>query len=104
MRLQLAPEDRAFREELRTFFTTQVPESIRTAVAERRELSRDEIVTAQRVLNGAGLAVPNWPVEWGGQDWSALRRHIWHEEMQRACVPVRSPSTPRWSARSSPPS
>jgi len=88
MRLQLAPEDRAFREELRTFFTTQVPESIRTAVAERRELSRDEIVTAQRVLNGAGLAVPNWPVEWGGQDWSALRRHIWHEEMQRACVPI----------------
>src|SRR5215213_339531 len=87
MRLQLAPEDRAFREELRTFFTTQVPESIRTAVAERRELSRDEIVTAQRVLNGAGLAVPNWPVERGGQDWSALRRHIWHEELQRACVP-----------------
>src|SRR5215218_1947218 len=88
MRLQLAPEDRAFREELRTFFTTRVPELIRTAVAERRELARDEIVTAQRVLNAAGLAVPNWPVEWGGQDWSALRRHIWHEEMQRACVPV----------------
>jgi alkylation response protein AidB-like acyl-CoA dehydrogenase len=88
MRLHLTPEDRAFREELRTFFTTEVPEEIRTAVAEGAEPSRERIVTAQRVLNAAGLAVPNWPVEWGGKDWSPLRRHIWHEEMQRACVPV----------------
>ena len=41
-----------------------------------------------RILNEAGLAVPNWPVEWGGQDWTPLRRHIWHEELQRACVPT----------------
>jgi alkylation response protein AidB-like acyl-CoA dehydrogenase len=88
MRLHLTSEDRAFREELRTFFTTEVPEEIRTAVAEGAEPSRERIVTAQRVLNAAGLAVPNWPVEWGGKDWSPLRRHIWHEEMQRACVPV----------------
>jgi alkylation response protein AidB-like acyl-CoA dehydrogenase len=31
--------------------------------------------------------VPNWPVEWGGKDWTPLQRHIWHEEMQLACVP-----------------
>jgi len=88
MRLHLTAEDRQFREELRTFFTTQVPEEIRTPVADGDELSRDRIVTAQRILNSAGLAVPNWPVEWGGKDWSPLRRHIWHEEMQRAGVPV----------------
>ena len=38
-------------------------------------------------MNEAGIAVPNWPVEWGGQDWTPLQRHIWHEEMQLACVP-----------------
>ena len=35
MRLQLSPELEAFREEMRTFFTTQVPQEIRDHVAAR---------------------------------------------------------------------
>ncbi len=88
MQLELSAEDAAFREEMRTFFTTKIPQEIRDTVAERRELTKDQIVESQRILNAHGLAVPNWPVEWGGRDWSPLRRHIWHEEMQRACVPL----------------
>ena len=87
MRLQLSPELEAFREEMRTFFTTQVPQEIRDTVAARRHLGKDEYVRAQRALNAAGLAVPHWPVEWGGKDWTPLQRHIWREEMQLACVP-----------------
>ena len=88
MQLELSAEDAAFREEMRTFFTTQVPQEIRDTVATRGELTKEQIVESQRILNEHGLAVPQWPVEWGGQDWSSLRRHIWHEEMQRACVPI----------------
>jgi hypothetical protein len=88
MRLRLSEADAAFREEMRAFFTTQVPERIRSVVAERRELSKDDIVEAQRILNAAGLAVPAWPAEWGGRGWSSLQRHIWHEEMQLANVPA----------------
>jgi hypothetical protein len=87
MRLHLSPEDQAFREEMRAFFTTAVPQSIRDRVAARRELSRDQLVESQRVLNAAGLAVPHWPVEWGGRGWTPLQRHIWHEEMMAAAVP-----------------
>src|ERR671921_2076090 len=87
MQLELSPEDAAFRDEMRTFFTTKVPQDIREAVAGRRELTKDQMVRSQQTLNAAGLAVPHWPEEWGGRGWSALRRHIWHEEMQRACVP-----------------
>ncbi|MDN5858883.1 MAG: acyl-CoA dehydrogenase family protein [Pseudonocardia sp.] len=87
MRLQLSPEEDAFRKEMHTFFTTQVPESIRADVAANRDLSREQWVESQRVLNAAGLAVPHWPTEWGGRDWSPLQRHIWREEMQLACVP-----------------
>ena len=87
MQLELSAEDAAFREEMRTFFTTQVPQDVRDAVAERRELTKDQVVRSQQALNAAGLAVPHWPEEWGGRGWSQLRRHIWHEEMQRACVP-----------------
>jgi hypothetical protein len=87
MQLALSAEDAEFRDEMRTFFTTKIPQEIRDTVAERRELTRDQMVETMRILNAHGLAVPNWPVEWGGQDWSPLRRHIWHEELQRAFVP-----------------
>jgi hypothetical protein len=87
MRLQLSPEMEAFRDEMRTFFTTQVPQEIRDTIAARRHLSREEYVRAQQLLNAAGLAVPHWPVEWGGRDWTPLQRHIWREEMQLASVP-----------------
>lgn len=88
MKLQLSPEDAAFREEMHTFFTTAIPQEIRDTVAARHELSKEQIVESQQILNAAGLAVPNWPVEWGGRDWTPLQRHIWHEEMQLANVPI----------------
>jgi alkylation response protein AidB-like acyl-CoA dehydrogenase len=87
MQLQLSPEDTAFREEMRTFFTTEVPQEIRDGIAAGRHIGKDEYVETMRILNAAGLAVPNWPVEWGGRDWTPLQRHIWHEEMQLASVP-----------------
>ncbi|MET0450119.1 MAG: acyl-CoA dehydrogenase family protein [Aeromicrobium sp.] len=86
MKLQLSEEDAAFREEMRTFFTTQIPQDIRDTVTARRELSKDQIVRSMQAMNAAGIAVPNWPVEWGGKDWTPLQRHIWHEEMQLAGV------------------
>jgi alkylation response protein AidB-like acyl-CoA dehydrogenase len=87
MRLRLTDEEAAFREEMRTFFTTEIPQAIRDTVAAGRHVSKDDYVATMRAMNAAGLAVPNWPVEWGGRDWTPLQRHIWHEEMQLACVP-----------------
>ncbi len=86
MRLELSEEDRAFREELREFFTTQVSEEIRGTVAAGGELTKDQLVESMRTLNEAGYAVPHWPEEWGGRGWSELRRHLWYDEMQRAAV------------------
>jgi len=87
MQLALTEEESAFRDEMRTFFTTKIPQEIRDTVAAGRHVGKAGIVETQRILNAAGLAVPNWPIEWGGQDWTPLQRHIWHEEMQLACVP-----------------
>jgi alkylation response protein AidB-like acyl-CoA dehydrogenase len=88
MQLELSEEDRKFRAEMREFFTTKVPQEIRDAVRDGRELSADQFRESQRILNAEGLAVPHWPSEWGGRDWSDLQRHIWNEEMQRAFVPA----------------
>ena len=87
MQLALTEEETAFREEMRTFFTTKIPQELRDTLAAGRHVGKDGIVESQRIMNEAGIAVPNWPVEWGGQDWTPLQKHIWHEEMQLACVP-----------------
>src|SRR6266516_3535141 len=50
-------------------------------------LDKDDIVTWQRILNAKGWAVPNWPVEWGGQDWSPVQQYIWLDELQQAPAP-----------------
>jgi len=87
MKLHLTEEESAFREEMRTFFTTEIPQQIRDTIAAGHHVGKEGVVQTQQILNRAGLAVPNWPVEWGGRDWTPLQRHIWREEMQLANVP-----------------
>ena len=87
MNLKLTEEERAFRDELRTFFTTEIAAEARAKVASGTPLGKDDYVATQRILNAAGLAVPNWPVEWGGRDWTPMQRNIWLSELQLASVP-----------------
>lgn len=87
MQLALTPEEAAFRDELRTFYTTKIPAEIRERSRQGLPPDKDDIVTTHRILNDHGLAVPNWPVEWGGKDWTPTQHQIWLDEMQLACVP-----------------
>ncbi|WP_280276071.1 acyl-CoA dehydrogenase family protein [Nocardia wallacei] len=87
MKLALSPDEVAFRDDLRRLYRSAIPAEIREKVEFGRELSREDIVTSHKTLHEHGLAVPNWPVEWGGKDWTPIQRHIWEDEMQLACVP-----------------
>ena len=87
MKLALSDADLAFRDELREFFTTKFPAEIRDRVRTESLNYPHDAVDSMRILNAAGLAVPNWPVEWGGKDWTPLQRQMWAEEMRMACVP-----------------
>ncbi|MFG1791578.1 acyl-CoA dehydrogenase family protein [Nocardia sp. NPDC049149] len=87
MKISLSPDEVAFRDELRKFYRTEIPADIRERFKYGHELSRDEIVRTHKILNEHGLAVPNWPVEWGGKDWTPMQRHLWQDEMQLASVP-----------------
>ena len=87
MKLALSAEEAAFRDELRTFFTTQIPAEIRERARLGTTVLPDDLITTQRILNAHGLAVPNWPVEWGGKDWTLTQHQIWLDEMQLASVP-----------------
>nr|WP_047167802.1 acyl-CoA dehydrogenase family protein [Sphingomonas sp. Y57] len=87
MELGFTEDERRFRAEVRRALIKQVPDRIRQAVREEKPLPRAWMVEAQRILNRNGYAVPHWPVAWGGRDWSAVKRAILAEEIDRAGVP-----------------
>ncbi len=84
----LSKEDQQFREEMRTFFQEKIPAEIRAKVSAGQPLAKQDIVTSQRILNAHGLAVPNWPLEWGGRDWTPVQRYLFIEELQFNAVPL----------------
>ena len=88
MDLSFTQEEIAFRDEARRFFREEFPAEIREKVAAGHHLTKDETIRAQRALNARGWAVPNWPVEWGGQSWSPVQVYIYQDEMQQANVPA----------------
>ena len=88
MDLRFTEEERVFRDEVRTFFRTQIPGEIRAKVSEGRKLQREDYVASQRILNDKGWAVPHWPVEHGGQPWTAAQHYIFMDELMCAAVPL----------------
>ena len=87
MDLNFTDEEHAFREEARRFFRSAIPEAIRAKVAEGEGLTRDDMILSQRTLNQHGWATPNWPVAWGGKDWTPVQVYLYQDEMQQANVP-----------------
>jgi pimeloyl-CoA dehydrogenase large subunit len=87
MDLRFTPEELAFRDEVRTFMRTALPADIRTKLVEGRRLKKDDIVLWQRILNAKGWAVPHWPAEWGGRNWTPTQSYIFLEELQQAPAP-----------------
>lgn len=84
----LTAHELEFRRGLRNFFCQNIPDEIRARVSAGLPLSKKDIVTSQRILNAHNLAVPHWPVEWGGQDWTPMQRYIYTEELQFNAVPL----------------
>ena len=87
MDLSFTPDEIAFREEARSFFRSAIPEPIRRKGLAGEHMGKQDIVTSQRILNARGWAVPHWPREWGGQDWSPVQLYLYQDEMQQAGVP-----------------
>ena len=87
MDLSFTAEENRFRQTLRDFFTTKIPEEIRRKVREGRTLTKEDIVANHRILHAHGYAVPHWPREWGGADWTPIQKYIFAEEILLNAVP-----------------
>jgi alkylation response protein AidB-like acyl-CoA dehydrogenase len=75
----LAPEDRAFRDELRSFLASHPPAA--------RDDSFETGLAWQRVLHEGGWVAPHWPVDVGGRGATSTRYGIYWIEMGAAGAP-----------------
>ncbi len=91
MDLRFTPEEVAFRDEMRTFFRENIPAEIRNRLGAGRHVDKAEWVESQRIMNKAGLAVPHWPVQYGGRGWSPIQLYIYNEEMMSENCPTPLP-------------
>src|SRR3546814_9580748 len=87
MRIDLAPEDLVFREEVRAFLREKLPPDIKRKVDNGVSLRRDDIMRWHRILYERGWVAPNWPAEWGGPGWTIERKYIWDAEQGLAGAP-----------------
>ena len=89
MHLRFSDQDEAFREEVRAFLNAHLTPDMREAAKRTTTVFADKDLAMrwQQILVEKGWAVPAWPVEYGGVDWTLTRKYIWSEECARAHAP-----------------
>src|SRR3989449_5442901 len=80
MDLTLSPEDRAFRDQARAWFSANVPRAELKTLAERRAW--------HRTMYDAGYVGMGWPKEYGGRGATPMQQAIAADEMARANAPA----------------
>ncbi len=88
----LAPEDEAFRDELRGWLDEYLPpflasEELADDSSLSGEKSQHRRAAWQRLLNGGRWAAVNWPEEYGGRAATAMQRIIYSEVMAEYRTP-----------------
>src|SRR5438105_1182299 len=87
MDLRYTAEELAFRDEVRAFFKSALPDDLRHRMVMGLGPTRDDMLSWVRILNKKGWAVPNWAPEWGGTGWDAVKLNIFKDEMFLAPAP-----------------
>ncbi|NBQ81345.1 MAG: pimeloyl-CoA dehydrogenase large subunit [Betaproteobacteria bacterium] len=87
MDLQFSPEQEHFRQEVRAFVASHLPESIRWKVNNGLAIARDDYISWQKLLHAKGWAGVSWPTEFGGTGWDPVRQFIFDEEHAAAGGP-----------------
>ncbi len=89
MDMAFAPEDEAWREEVRAFMRDNLPAVVAHKVHNGFAVAREEIRDWHTKLHKQRWVVPNWPPEWGGPDpaWTVTQKYIYDEEATLAGAP-----------------
>jgi alkylation response protein AidB-like acyl-CoA dehydrogenase len=89
MDLNYSPEETAFRDEVRSWLSANLPRDLRDKVTNYQELTKDDLLRWHKILAKKGWIAPEWPQEWGGTGWNVVQRYIFEEECGYAgCPPL----------------
>ncbi len=89
MHLHFSAEIERFREDVRQFIRSNLPDDIRRLTAtEQMDLPRELQVRWHRILHArGGWGCPSWPVEHGGPGWSDEQQYVFERELALADAP-----------------
>jgi alkylation response protein AidB-like acyl-CoA dehydrogenase len=87
MDLTWSPEERAFREEVRTFVEKNLPADLRAKSFAHNRIKREDYIRWHSILADHGWGAPSWPKEFGGTGWNPLHRLIFEIESFKAGAP-----------------
>jgi acyl-CoA dehydrogenase len=93
MDLEFSAEDLGFQREVQDFLRDNFPAHIKEATAKTTTVFVDKqpALEWQQILAERGWAVPNWPADWGGTNWSPTQRYIFTMECSKAGAPMLIP-------------
>ena len=87
MNLSFSDEDLKFQSEVRSFIKDNYPADIKEKMDNGIPVSKDDIVTWQKILSKKGWFAINWPEEHGGSGWSVTQKYIFQNELAEANTP-----------------
>lgn len=90
MDLDFAPEDLAFRDEVRAFIDQAYDADMRAHMAQSKNgyMDKARLLRWQKALAAKGWLVSDWPVEYGGSGFTPTQRYIYGMEMAAAGAPA----------------
>ena len=98
MDLRYAPEELAFRDEVRGWLEAHLPADIRDKVVHYHGLSKADYTRWHKILADKGWSVPHWPQAWGGTGWNITQRFLYDEQFGLAGAPMLPPFGPSMCA------
>jgi acyl-CoA dehydrogenase len=93
MNLNFTEEELAFQAEVRQFLAENLPAHIVEGTANNGSVfvEKDIALEWQSILVAKGWAVPSWPAEHGGTDWTPAQKYIFSKECYHAGAPMLIP-------------
>tara|TARA_R110002110_G_scaffold245617_5_gene462075 strand:- start:18528 stop:19706 length:1179 start_codon:yes stop_codon:yes gene_type:complete len=80
-----APEDLAFRDEVRAFFAEAYDAELQARL-NNLDTFKDAVIDWQKRLYKQGWIAPGWPKEYGGTGWNATQKFIYETERSAAGI------------------
>lgn len=87
MDLFYADADLAFRDNVRAFLNTHLPDDLAATFFDYKRHSWPEMIRWHQILANKGWVAANWPVEHGGTGWTPMQQYIFDSEAMMAGAP-----------------